>query len=44
MFDYLQPAIDNDRSLSRVECSGLQPKVIFCIEELFNGERYSKQS
>ena len=28
MFDCLLPAIDNDRSLSRAECSGLQPKVI----------------
>ena len=37
MFDCLQPAIDNDRSFSRVECSGLQPKVISCIERLFNG-------
>ena len=37
MFVCLQPAIDNDRSFSRVECSGLQPKVISCIERLFNG-------
>ena len=33
----LQPAIDNDWFLSRAECSGLQPKVIICIESLFNG-------
>ena len=44
MFDCLRPAIDNDRSLRRAECSGLQPKVIICIERLFNGGRYSKQS
>ena len=44
MFDCLKPAIDDDRSLSRAECSGLQPKVIICIERLFNGGRYSKQS
>ena len=44
MFDCLLPPIDNDRSLSRAECSGLQPKVIICIERLFNGGRYSKQS
>ena len=44
MFDCLQPAIDNDRFLSRVGCSGLQPKVIICIERLFNGGRYSEQS
>ena len=44
MFDCLQPAIDNDRFLSRAGCSGLQPKVIICIERLFNGGRYSEQS
>ena len=37
MFDCLQPVIDNGRSLSRAECSGLQPNVIICIERLFNG-------
>ena len=37
MFDCLQPAIDNDRSFGRAECSGLQPQVIICIERLFNG-------
>ena len=37
MFDCLQPVIDNDRFLSRAECSGQQPKVIICIEKLFNG-------
>ncbi len=39
MFDCLQPAMDNDRPLSRAECSGLQLKVIICIhvERLFNG-------
>ena len=35
MFDCLKPAIDNNRSLSRAECSSLQPKVIICIEKLF---------
>ena len=34
MFGCLQPPIDNDRSLSLAECSGLQPKVIICIERL----------
>ena len=44
MFDCFYPAIDNDRSLSRAECSGLKPKVIICIKRLFNGQGYSKQS
>ena len=37
MFDCLQPAIDNDRSLNRAEFSGLLPEVIISTERLFNG-------